>query len=128
MFKIKLNKRDIKKHDGTMTVDVTFTNGIESFTKVYQFPISYGLQDIKKEAKAFIEDYEEAIALILDPTEEIDITVVDAERTPERVYREKKRQLERYMEMVKLGVFDTNDAEIVALRAEVKNKFKPKYK
>lgn len=111
-----------------MVVDVNFFDGVESFTKAFQFPMGHTLNDIKRDAKAYIEDYEEAVALVLDPELEIDISAVDAERTPERVYQKKKKELERYMDLVKLGVFADNDPEIATLRAGVKNKFKPKYK
>lgn len=128
MFKVKLTKRELKRHDGTMTVDVNFFDGVESFTKSFVLPINSSIDDIKVVAKEYIEDYEDGVALVLDPQEEIDLTPTQSERTPERNYQKKKRELEKYMALVVLGVFDTNDAAIVALRADVKNKFKPKYK
>ena len=111
-----------------MTVDINFFDGVESFTKAFVLPIDSSVDEIKVIAKEFIEDYEAGVALVLDPTVEIDLTPTQSERTPERNYQKKKRELEKYMALVALGVFETNDPAITALRADVKNKFKPKYK
>ena len=127
MFTIKLKKKEIRRHNGTMTVDVSFSSDTENFVKSFEFPIYATFSEVKKEIKTWIEDFEENNLLTLDPEVAVDMTDVVTDRVAEREYRAKKAQLAEMQELVALGALSSTDTNLKALQTEVKDKYKPKF-
>jgi len=127
-MKIKLNKRQTKNHNGTMTVDITFISPTESFTKPFVFPIDYKISDMKDEAKEYIEDYVDSETLAINPEEEINIDNITTDRQDRRNYNEKKRRLKEYLSLVDIGVYPPDFPAIAILRTQIRNLHKEKFK
>lgn len=125
MFKVKLSKKEIRRHNGTMTVEVAFQSDFENFTKMFEFPIYATLSEMKKEIKSWVEDFEENRLLVLDPEQALDLTDVVSDRLARREYEAKKAQLAEMQELVALGAVSSTDTKLKTLQTEVGTKYKP---
>ena len=126
MYITKIHKRQILKHNGTMTVDVNFVDDAanEAFNQSFVLPIDATLDEIKIKVSTWLEEKE--ASLVLD--EALDITGVVTGRVERKDYENKKAELVEIMELVALGSKDANDADVKALQADVKIKYKDGYK
>ena len=127
MNQIKLTKRSILKHDGTMTVDVNIIQGEESFAKAFKFPICYTEDEVKMEVKEWIEEKEECDSHPFDPNKLIDISKIKTDRLGRREYQQLKEDLYELNELKELGVIDELDPNLIKVKADIKAKYKKKY-
>ena len=124
MTQIKLTKRSILKHDGTMTVDVNVVQGEESFTKSFKFPICHSEDEVKMEIKEWLEEKEECDSRPFDPDKSIDISKIKTDRLERREYQQLKKELIELNELKELGVIDDSDSDLIKVKVDIKAKYK----
>ena len=128
MYKIKLKKRQIFNHKGTMTVDANFDDGVEAFNKSFVFPIDATELEVKTEVKEWIEEKEECDECDLEK-DKIDIHKIKTDRVSKKEYekskeeyRKMKEELIELTELENLGVIEVDDPKIEKLRKDIKDK------
>jgi len=127
MHKIKLKKRQIFNHNGTMTIDVNFDDGKEAFNRAFVFPIDATDIEIKTEIKEWLEEKNECDDCVFDCKVSIDISKLKTNRLERKKYKKAKNELKEMVQLIALGAMMEDDVEVVELRSKIKKMYKPEY-
>lgn len=132
MYTVEITKKELSSPKNRLIVDAVFTNGKDTHTRSFEFPLYTTVDQIKKRLKEQIEEFEAGESLEPQvPTGTVDVSTIDT-KVPQgqRDFNDwfiKFQRLERVNKLVDLGVINASNPKLLALVQDLKNTIKVEY-